>query len=137
MIDAPKIYSQIKAYATLEDQTFCNLHKCAEPGKCDGLQHRMMLDFDKVKDTYCKKRGIRSCKSVDGLSYNDCGILFIIEIKGWELYKKYANPKSVKEVKDKVEGYGLATKLSDSLVIVEISCLKRRCLLFCQLFILW
>lgn len=117
MIDASQIYSQIKAYASLEDQAFCNLHKCVEPDKCDSPQHHKMLDFDKVKDTYCKEKGIQSCKSADGLSYNDNGVLFVVEIKGWELYKRYRNPKTEQEVKNKVEKYGLPAKLSDSLMI--------------------
>ena len=45
--------------------------------------------------------------------------MFIIEIKGWELYNKYSQPKTEQEVKDKVGEYGLSLKLSDSLMICK------------------
>lgn len=119
MIDAGKIYEQIKEYASLEDNVFCDLHKCDIPDKCKRKQKYSMLNFDKVKDAYCSNKGISPCKSADGLSYNCNGILFVIEIKGWELYNKYSKPKTEQEVKDKVGEYGLSVKLSDSLTICK------------------
>lgn len=119
MIDAHGIYEYIKKYASLEDKVFCDLHKCASPDKCKRKQSHCMLNFDEVKDTYCRNKRITPCKSADGLSYNDNGILFIIEIKGWELYNKYSQPKTEQEVKDKVGEYGLSLKLSDSLMICK------------------
>lgn len=117
MIDAQEIYEFIKNYASLEDNVFCDLHKCASPDKCEHKQNHCILNFDEFKDTYCRNKRITSCKSADGLSYNDNGILFVIEIKGWELYNKYRKPKTDQEVKDKVGEYGLSVKLSDSLMI--------------------
>lgn len=119
MIDARVIYEYIKEYATLEDNVFCDLHKCASPDKCNHKQNHCMLNFDRVKDTYCSSKVITSYKSADGLTYNNNGILFVIEIKGWELYKKYSKPKTEQEVKDKVGEYGLSVKLSDSLIICK------------------
>lgn len=119
MNDARKIYEHIKKYASLEDNVFCDLHKCASPDECNHKQNHRMLNFDKVKDTYCSKKGIPSCKSADGLSYNDNGILFVIEAKSWELYNKYSKPETEQEVKDKVVEYVLSAKLSDSLVICK------------------
>ena len=78
-----------------------------------------MLNFDEVKDVYCHNKRITPCKSADGLSYNNNGILFVIEIKGWELYNKYSKPKTEQDVKDKVGEYGLSVKLSDSLMICK------------------
>lgn len=119
MIDARVIYEYIKKYATLEDNVFCDLHKCASPDKCNHKQNHCMLNFDRVKDTYCSSKVITSYKSADGLTYNNNGILFVIEIKGWELYNKYSKPKTEQEVKDKVGEYGLSVKLSDSLIICK------------------
>lgn len=119
MIDARVIYEYIKKYATLEDNVFCDLHKCASPDKCNHKQNHCMLNFDRVKDTYCSSKVITSYKSADGLTYNNNGILFVIEIKGWELYNKYSKPKTEQEVKDKVSEYGLSVKLSDSLIICK------------------
>lgn len=119
MIDARVIYEYIKEYATLEDNVFCDLHKCASPDKCNHKQNHCMLNFDRVKDTYCSSKVITSYKSADGLTYNNNGILFVIEIKGWELYNKYSKPKTEQEVKDKVGEYGLSVKLSDSLIICK------------------
>lgn len=119
MNKAHKIYEHIKNYASLKDNVFCDLHKCATPDECNRKQNHCMLNFDEVKNTYCSKNGISSCKSVDGLSYNNNGILFVIEIKGWELYNKYSKPKTEQEVKDKVGAYGLSVKLSDSLTICK------------------
>lgn len=119
MIDASETYKLIKEYASLEDQVFCDLHKCATPDSCSSKQYHVMLNFDKVKDIYCQTNGIESCKSADGLSYNDNGILFVIEIKGWELYERHGNPKTEEEVKDKVVNYKLSKKLSDSLMICK------------------
>lgn len=119
MIDAHEIYELIKKYASLEDNVFCDLHKCANPGECERKQHHRMLNFDKVKDTYCRNKKTTPCKSADGLSYNDNGILFVIEAKSWELYNKYSKPETEQEVKKKVGKYGLSGKLSDSLVICK------------------
>lgn len=119
MIDAHGIYEYIKKYASLGNNVFCDLHKCASPDKCERKQNHCMLNFDEVKDAYCRNKRIISCKSADGLSYNDNGILFVIEIKGWELYNKYSKPETEQEVKDKVGEYGLSVKLSDSLMICK------------------
>lgn len=119
MIDAHGIYEYIKKYALLEDNVFCDLHKCASPDKCECKQNHCMLNFDEVKDVYCHNKRITPCKSADGLSYNNNGILFVIEIKGWELYNKYSKPKTEQDVKDKVGEYGLSVKLSDSLMICK------------------
>lgn len=119
MIDAHGIYEYIKKYASLKDSVFCKLHKCANPNECNHKQNHCMLNFDKVKNTYCSQKRIDPCKSADGLSYNDNGILFVIEIKGWELYNKYSRSKTEQEVKDKVEEYGLSAKLSHSLMICK------------------
>lgn len=119
MTDASETYKLVQEFALLTDHTFCYLHKCAEPITCAFHQHHDMLNFDDVKTCYCEKRGIKSCKSVDALSYNDKGILFLIEIKGWELYEKHYNPKTEQEVKAKVKKYKLVTKLSDSLEICK------------------
>ena len=119
MIDAHGIYEYIKKYALLEDNVFCDLHKCARPDKCECKQNHCMLNFDEVKDVYCHNKRITPCKSADGLSYNNNGILFVIEIKGWELYNKYSKPKTEQDVKDKVGEYGLSVKLSDSLMICK------------------
>ena len=119
MIDAYEIYEYIKNYAMLGDKVFCDLHKCASPDKCGHKQNHCMLNFDEVKDAYCSNKGITPCKSVDGLTYNNNGILFVIEIKGWELYNTYSKPKTEQEVKDKVGEYGLSVKLSDSLIICK------------------
>ena len=119
MIDADKIYEYIKQYAALGDKVLCDLHKCDSPDKCGHKQNHCMLNFDEVKDVYCRNKGITPCKSADGLTYNNNGILFVIEIKGWELYNKYSKPKTEQEVKDKVGEYGLSVKLSDSLIICK------------------
>lgn len=52
MIDACQIYKQIKAYASLDDNVFCDLHKCTDPDKCNHPQHHCMLNFDEVKTTF-------------------------------------------------------------------------------------
>lgn len=119
MIDASQIYKLIKAYASLDDKVFCDLHKCADANKCELPQHHFMLNFDNVKDTYCRNNKLTPCKSADGLSYNNNGILFLIEIKGWNLYKEHDNPQSEQKVKDKVDKYRLAVKLTDSLNICK------------------
>lgn len=119
MIDASATYKFIKEYASLEERVFCDLHECAAPTGCGSPQHHMMLNFDAVKNFYCKEKGVSPYKSADGLSYNESGILFIIEIKGWELYKKYGRPETKQAVKDKVSKYRLSTKLSDTLMICK------------------
>ena len=119
MIDARQIYEDIKNYAMLDGKVFCDLHKCDDHDKCNHKQHHNMLNFDEVKNIYCRSKKINSCKSVDGLSYNNNGILFVIEIKGWELYNKHENPQSKQEVINKVEGYELPKKLLHSLMICK------------------
>lgn len=119
MTDAYEIYKCIKEYVALGDKVFCDLHKCASPDNCGHKQNHCMLNFDEVKDAYCRNKRITPCKSADGLTYNNNGILFVIEIKGWELYNKYSKPKTEQEVKDKVGEYGLSVKLSDSLIICK------------------
>lgn len=116
----------IRTYASLESLTFCDLHKCMEPDKCKRPQQHEMLNFDEVKNVYCKESGIRHYKSADGLSYNDNSILFFIEIKGWKLYQKHANPQSEKEVREKVNKYGLSKKLHDSLIICRSILSKKK-----------
>ena len=121
MNKAYKIYEYIKNYASLTDNVFCDLHKCASSGPdgCNRKQNHCMMNFDEVKNIYCSRKGIPSCKSADGLSYNDNGILFIIEIKGWELYNAYSKPKTEQEVRDKVGEYAISAKLAHSLMICK------------------
>lgn len=119
MVKACLIYKHIKEYASIGDNVFCDLHYCGVHEVCDHKQRHCMLNFDEVKNVYCRNNGITPCKSVDGLSYNDNGILFFIEIKGWNLYSRYANPKNEQDVKNKVVKYGLSNKLYDSLKICK------------------
>lgn len=119
MIDARKIYECIRSYASLTDTVFCDLHKCDNPKICQSTPQHFMLNFDEVKNTYCSSKRIGACKSADGLSYNNNGILFIIEIKGWESYRKFSNPKNEQEIENKVANYKLSRKLSDSLMICK------------------
>lgn len=119
MIDASKVYEYIKKYASLNDNTFCGLHKCVAPDICRDKQHHLMLNFDEVKNHFCRIRKISPHKSADGLSYNANGILFIIEIKGWEAYYIHSNPNSGEKIQQKVAEYKLPKKLSDSLMICK------------------
>lgn len=117
MSEAERIYVLVKEYSSQNDLTFCHLHKCLAPDECDCRQHHEMLDFDEVKRRYCKEKGIRTGKSADGLAYNDNGILFLVEIKGWEKYEKYQRPQNERDIKEQVEGYGMSKKLKDSLIV--------------------
>ena len=116
---AESIYSKVKDYSGLQEISFCDVHQCGEVENCQNHQAHPGLNFDIVKEKYCLNNNQSSLASVDLLTYNSTGILFLVEAKGWNLYLKFSRPKSISQVKQKVSSYNFTKKLFDSLTIIK------------------
>lgn len=82
-----ELYKAVNAYDTsIEASNVCELHKpCLRTPKCGTKQRSQLIDFDRVKETYCKNNKLPALSSVDGLTVTDKNkVFFFVEIKSWE-----------------------------------------------------
>ncbi len=96
----------------LFDKTICDLHKPCQDKKCISKSKLRVVDFDEVKDFYCKQHALDPSKSVDAL-YLSSNTLFFIEIKGWKRYLQY-NDFNKEDVNGQIEKYRFSDKYYDS-----------------------
>nr|WP_307986467.1 hypothetical protein [uncultured Prevotella sp.] len=85
---------------------------CKKNGFCPDVQAYPVLDFDEIKNDFC--RGTITLSSVDAVCVGELQKYFcFVELKGWERYIKYIG-KQRKSVAKTVSGYNLEGKLKDS-----------------------
>ena len=95
----------------------CCLEKsCVKVKRCDANNRIPLLDFDKVKDLFCK--GGAKWASVDGLLEQQ-GILCFVELKSWENFLKYQFPEKEEDIQGKLDSYNLEDKLTGSMLICQ------------------
>lgn len=95
----------------------CELHKpCATTPRCSWESAKRFVNFDDVKNAYCKEHQVISCASVDGLSEKNEKLLFV-EIKGWVDFLQYQKKNVEKKIEKQVSGYDFVKKLKDSIDI--------------------
>lgn len=76
-----------------------------ENGFCSDSQKYPVLDFDEIKNDFC--RGTITLSSVDAVCVGELQKYFcFVELKGWERYIKYID-KQRKSVAKTVSGYNL------------------------------
>lgn len=125
---APSSYQYVEtirmAYG-LEYTSICRLHKpCRIKGECDTEQQAVLLDFDAVKDKWCKVRKEVPCSSVDAIAAKDMKLCFL-EMKGWKMFiKKRLDLLSSENDKElfidrQLQSYDFQDKLYDSIRICE------------------
>lgn len=69
--------------------SICYLHKPCKTGrKCSTGSSWPVIDFDKIKDVYCKCKKKGSLSSVDGYTHNN-NIFCFVEIKGWNEFLQH------------------------------------------------
>lgn len=109
----------------LEYTSICRLHKpCATKGECDVEQRFALLDFDAVKDKWCKARKEVPCSSADALAAKDMHLCFL-EMKGWKMFiKKRLDLLTAEGDKElfidrQLQSYDFQEKLYDSIRICE------------------
>lgn len=117
-----ELYRAVNAYdASIGTSKVCELHKpCLRTPKCGTKQRSQLIDFDRVKETYCKNNKLPALSSVDGLAVTDKNkIFFFVEIKSWEnvithpVTGKQANPNVIEKTA-RVYAQELAKKLNES-----------------------
>lgn len=119
MISVEAFYNALKDFVPLQDQVFCDLHKCGDSSLCKVHQRHPMIHFDAVKDKFCKEESISPYSSTDGVTYNHNGILFFIEAKSWKLFEKYHQPDCEEKVYAQVTGYDFNEKLRGSIAVCK------------------
>ncbi|WP_165157778.1 hypothetical protein [Parabacteroides sp. ZJ-118] len=109
----------------LEYTSICRLHKpCRIKRGCDTEQRTVLLDFDAVKDKWCKARKEASCPSVDAIVAKDMRLCFL-EIKGWKMFIEkrldLLPSENDKEsfIDRQLQSYNFQDKLCDSIRICE------------------
>lgn len=118
-MDASNIYQSIKALYGLGDCSICDLHKpCVGNRKCISVKRTKVLDFDKVKDSYCKRKKITSLKSVDAITFYKSKFVYV-ELKGWEDF--IANNKLIttSKINKQIGRFKFSEKYNDSKTIIE------------------
>lgn len=132
-MSANKIYTAIAAYLTDTATTdVCDMHSACSPDKhktymCAGKKGSRypIIDFDKVKEAYCKTNSLKSTKSIDALALSPSGSrLCLIELKSWMMIleppvqsgRSSATPTDVKAQSAKYAS-ALPSKLSSSIAL--------------------
>ncbi len=105
--------------------SICRLHKpCRIKGECVTEQQTLLLDFEAVKDRWCKRRKKKSCSSVDAIVAKDMKLCFL-EIKGWKMFIKKRLDLLLSEndkepfIDNQLQSYDFQDKLYDSIGICE------------------
>lgn len=121
---AAELYSELISDFALSEYVICDLHKpCNKPSsghRCSMALSHKLIDFDKVKAEYCKRKGESPNASTDGFTYKKHLYCFV-ELKGWADFLKYhIDPSTLEaEIKEQAEKYNLGKKLSDSMFVCK------------------
>lgn len=124
-----RLYQRLKHYASLQPTTVCMLHEAA-PGIscpqssvfCGTESHNSAINFDAVKEYYCRQRHIRSMASVDAVMHKSDLFLFV-EIKSWKNFEQYqikpTDSEAVRKqkIEDKAKKFKLKKKVESSMAI--------------------
>lgn len=114
------LYELIKGmYPHSEVPSICYTDKsCLRNGFCTHVQSTKVINFDKVKDDFCKGQSEKPA-SVDAICISGSDkVFYFIELKGWKKYLE-TQSKQRRSPQETVEGYKLSAKLSDSQRLCE------------------
>lgn len=89
---------------------------CVENKRCNSINTKSLLDFDKIKTRYC--RGKNPLPSVDGLLEINENLCFV-ELKSWENFFKYNSNASNEDIENQLNSYNLKGKFDSSLLICK------------------
>lgn len=126
---ARRLYDALSLYLQAASTSLCMLHN-AEPRRpcphsshfCGNESKVPVLNFDAVKNEFCRERGNRQFKSVDAVTFKGSQFLFI-EIKSWQNFeanhiKKGESPSVVKQkIERQASDFNLKKKVEDSIKI--------------------
>ncbi|MEZ3591737.1 MAG: hypothetical protein K1V84_11940 [Muribaculaceae bacterium] len=132
-MSAEKIYTTVAAYLPdIATTNVCDLHSACSPVKhktymCEGKKGSRypMIDFDRIKERYCKANSLKSIKSIDALALSPSkSRLCLIELKSWlmvleppvESKRSPATPTDVEAQTTKYSS-ALPTKLASSITL--------------------
>lgn len=116
---AGEIVEKLKDYSSINLQPVCSLHKeCRPKPRCGAYQYSLALNFDKVKETYCKNKGISSKASADGVTERS-GKLVFIEIKGWDEFLNRLPRYNTSKIEKQAKKYTDIKKCIDSIDICK------------------
>lgn len=123
------LFERLKRYASLAPTTLCKLHKaeshtpCPNSSRFCGIESSIpAINFDAVKDAYCKNKRVSSLPSVDAVMFKGDRFLFV-EIKSWQNFEYYqiktGDSQTViqKMIVDKARGFKLKPKVEKSMEI--------------------
>lgn len=105
----------VKTFPTHEVNSICCVNTTCKKGVfCSSQQSYPVIDFDEVKNDYCKRKKMASLASVDAVCVGGKKHYFcFVELKGWEKYIKYFREQK-NSIVDTIKGYNLEGKLADS-----------------------
>ena len=98
----------------------CRLHSlCQSASFCAKPVSTPVINFDKIKELYCKKKGIiHMPPSVDAISISHSGNTFcFIELKSWVKYLLYTKDVNADSINRQVNRYHFREKLEASIAI--------------------
>ena len=113
-----EIYEALLAYKNVESDMCSQKSKCTIFSTCRAKSVTKVIDFDAVKNEYCKNNKEHSlCKSVDGVcAKQDDSLFLFIEKKSWSQF--FANQKHSEErVLEQANDFSLNKKYEESIKI--------------------
>ena len=124
-----RLYHRLKHYASLRSTSLCILHEAETDKPCPqslyfcGTESKISaINFDAVKDHYCKQNKTSSLSSVDAVMYKNDLFLFV-EIKSWRSFERYqmkpteSEADRKKEIENQAKKFKLKKKVEESMII--------------------
>lgn len=125
------LFERLRRYASLSTTSICMLHNAEKRVSCPESQYfcgnesqKSVVNFDAVKEVYCKNNRIGALSSVDAVTYKDKQFIFV-EIKSWQNFERYhikdsdSPEEKKKKIEEKAEGFNLKKKIEESLRICK------------------
>lgn len=116
-----RIYNFLKTYKNCESD-MCSLKSvCTEYHSCSSKSTTKVIDFDVIKNEYCKQHAIQpNWKSVDGVcAKKDNSLFLFVEKKSWTQFFLNQKDSSDINIVDQSLKFGLEEKYEKSVTICE------------------
>lgn len=125
------LFERLRRYASLSATSICMLHNAEKRVPCPKSSYfcgnesqKSVINFDAVKEAFCKNNRIGAWSSVDAVTYKDKQFIFV-EIKSWQNFERYQikdsdSPEEKKEkIEKKAKGFNLKKKIEQSFQICK------------------
>lgn len=116
---ALELYNTIrKFYREIPEQTFCELEALCENPLPLCAQKTLVINFDDIKDEYCRQARIDKLSSVDAIGLNRSKNIFcFIEVKSWSKFAEHTDNVNEAMISSQISRYDFQKKFDDSKAI--------------------